>query len=412
MTSTIPGIIAWPVITVMAIVLAARFRWCRANLYQTYLNNVMAWLLLVQLLRERKVEAVLSESALMTVTTTQQLSCVATILACAEFVGFTMLWNKISPVETRRSHRYYRLAAVALSVAFLAAGTRARVAGQTFAGSGGWDAVLALSLYLTMAVILLMRLLWMFGSELIRATERRESLLAAAAILAVVVTAAACIEALVLSVSDQLGWTHTVGFRVRVHGSEFLWRAVIVYLFGAVPLVVRLHSFFGLDRISRTWKRLQPLRLSMTAVVPESSFSIEHDQRRFQKTTLQLHQTVIEIRDVILQLRQYVRSTAPDQLVQFLHEHSVPADERDSATTAFELARAAEAKTAGHLPEAPDKAFAVRSRSTNLYEEAVDLLALAKWWTPALTAAARISPDEPGAGTALPAGPRACGCVD
>jgi hypothetical protein len=402
-TSTIPGIIAWPVITIMLIVLAARFRWCRANLYQTYLNNVMAWLLVAQLLRERKVEAVLSKSALMTVTTAQQLSCVAMILACGEFVGFTMLWNKISPEETLRSHRYYRLAAVALSVAFLGAGTRARVAGQTFEVSGGWDAVLALSLYLTMIVILVTRLLWMFGSELIRATERRESLLAAAGILAVVVTAAACMEALALAVSDQLGWTHTVEFRGRVHGSEFLWMAVIVYLFGAVPLVVRLHSFFGLDRISRTWKSLQPLRLSITAAAPESSFSIEHDHRRYQKTTLQLHQTVIEIRDAILQLRHYVRSTAPDQLARFLQENSVPADERDSATTAFELAHAAKAKTAGHRPETPDRALAVRSRSTNLYEEAVDLLTLAKWWTPALTATSQVIPDEPGAGTALPA---------
>ncbi|WP_406815532.1 DUF6545 domain-containing protein [Mycobacterium sp. M23085] len=403
MTSTVPGIIAWPVITIMAIVLAARFRWCRANLYQTYLNNVMAWLLLAQLLRERKIEAVLSEGALMTVTTSQQLSCVAMILACTEFVGFTMLWNKVSPEETRRSHRYYRLAAVALSMAFLGAGTRARVAGQTFAVSGGWDAVLALSLYLTMVVILVMRLLWMFGSELITATERRELLLAAAGILTVVVTAAACTEALVLAVSDQLGWTHTVELRGRVHGSEFLWRAVVVYLFGAVPLVVRLHSFFGLDRISRTWKRLQPLRLSMTAVVPESSFSIEHDHRRFQKTTLQLHQTVIEIRDAILQLRHYVRSTAPVQLAQFLHEHSVPVDEQDSATTAFELAQAAKAKIAGDKPETPDMALAVRSRSTSLYEEAADLLALAKWWTAALAATGQIAPNGPAMGTALPA---------
>lgn len=403
MTSTVSGVIAWPVITIMAIVLAARFRWCRANLYQTYLNNVMAWLLLAQLLRERKVEAVLVKGAVLTVTAAQQLSCVAMILACGEFIGFTMLWNKVSPEETRRSHRYYRLAAVALSVAFLGAGTRARVAGQTLEVLGGWDAILALSLYLTLIVTLVARLLWMFASEWKKATEFRESLLAAAGILAVCVTAAACMEALLLAVGDQLGWTHTVAFRSRVHGSEFLWMAVVVYLFGAVPLVVRLHAFFGLDRISRTWKSLQPLRLSMTAVVPESGFSIEHDHRRFQKTTLQLHQTVIEIRDAILQLRRYVRSTAPDQLARFLREHSVPAGERGSATTAFELAHAAEAKAAGHRPATPHMAVALHSHSTNLYEEAVDLLALAKWWTPALAAIRQVNPDDSSAGTAQPA---------
>lgn len=386
MTSTVPSIIAWPVITIMVMVLAARFRWCRANLYEIYFNNVMAWLLLGQLLRERQIETVLSRSALMTFTTAQQLSCVAMILACGEFIGFTMLWNRSSPEQTRHSHRYYPLAAVALSVAFVAAGTRARVAGQTFEVSGGWDAVLALSLYLTMIVILVTRLLWMFVSELISATERRELLLAAAGILAVVATAAACLEALVLAVSDQLGWTHTVGFRERVHGSEFLWMALVVYLFGAVPLAVRLHSCLGLDGISRTWDRLQPLRLSMTAVVPESSFEIEHDDRRFQKTTLQLHQTVIEIRDAILQLRHYVRETAPQELAHFLQAYAVPPSEHGSATNAFELAHAAKAKAAGHGQKTPDQALFVSSRSTSLREEAADLLALAKWWTPAWAA--------------------------
>ncbi|OBJ06323.1 hypothetical protein A5624_23970 [Mycobacterium sp. 1482292.6] len=408
MTSTIPGIVAWPVIAIMAMLLAARFRWCRANLYQTYFNNVMAWLLLAQLLRERRVQAVLSKSALMNVTTAQQLSCVAMILASGEFIGFTMLWNRISPEATRRSHRYYRLAAIALSAAFLVAGTRARVAGQPFEVSGGWDAVLALSLYLTIIVILVARLLWMFGSELLRATDTRELVLAAAGVLAVVLTVAACLEALVLAVSDQLGWSNTVAFRVRVHGFEFLWMAVIVYLFGAVPLAVRLHSYLGLDRVSRTWRGLQPLRLSMTAVVPESSFNLEHDDlehddRRFRKSTLQLHQTVIEIRDAILQLRHYVRATAPDELARFFQTYSVPADERDSATNAFELAHAAKAKAAGDRPETPDQAVVVNSRSTSLYEEAADLSALAKWWPAALAATEQVIPEGPKTGSGLPA---------
>lgn len=416
MTSTIPGIVAWPVIAIMAMLLAARFRWCRANLYQTFFNNVMAWLLLAQLLRERRVEAMLSSSALMNVTTAQQLSCVAMILACGEFIGFTMLWNRISPEATRRSHRYYRLAAVVLSAAFLVAGTRARVAGQPFEVSGGWDAVLALSLYLTIIVILVAWLLWMFGSELLRATDTRELLLAAAGVLAVVLTAAACLEALVLAVSDQLGWSNTVAFRMRVHGFEFLWMAVIVYLFGAVPLAVRLHSYLGLDRVSRTWRGLQPLRLSMTAVVPESSFNLEHGlehdglehdglehaDRRFQKTTLQLHQTVIEIRDAILQLRHYVRAAAPGELAQFFQAYSVPDDERDCATSAFELAHAAKAKAAGDKLETPDPVVAVNSRSTSLYEEAADLSALAKWWTAASAATEQVIPEGPELGS-LPA---------
>jgi hypothetical protein len=325
------------------------------------------------------------------------------IFACGEFIGFTMLWNRISPEETRRRHRFYRPAAIALSVAFLAVGTRARVAGLPLEVSGGWDAILALSVYLTAVVILVAQLIWMFGSELLKATDNRELLLAAAGIFAVVATAAACLEAMVLAVTDQLGWTHTVGFRLRVHGSEFLWIAAIVYLFGAVPLAVRLHSHLGLDRISRTWRTLQPLRLSMAAAAPESSFDLKHDDRRFQKTTLQLHQTVIEIRDAILRLRHYVRNTAPHELAQFLERYSVPANERGSATNALELAYAAKAKIAGDRPETPDIALVVSSQSTSLYEEAADLLALAKWWTPALEATEQVTPGGPRMGTSLPA---------
>jgi hypothetical protein len=141
----------------------------------------------------------------------------------------------------------------------------------------------------------------------------------------------------------------------------------------------------------------------MTAVVPESSFNLEHDDRRFQKTTLQLHQTVIEIRDAMLQLRHYVRATAPDELARFFQTYSVPTDERDSATNAFELAHAAKAKVAGDRPETPDQAVVVNSRSTSLYEEAANLSALAKWWTAALAATEQVIPAGPKMGSGQPA---------
>lgn len=387
MTSTIPGMIAWPVIAFMAILLAARFMWCRANLYDTYFNNVLAWLMLAQLLQRREVQAALSRSALVTVTAAQQLSLVATDLACVELIGFTMVWERVSPVETRRRHRRYRLAAVAVCIAFLAAGTHARVVGKPLEVSGGWGTIFALIFYLAPIAVMLARLTWVFGSELRKATDKREFLVAAAMLLAVVVTAVGCSEAVVLAVTDRLGWTNTVKFQLWLHGSEFLWQALVVYLFGAVPLVVRVHSQLGLDRISRTWKSLQPLRLSMTAQVPECSFGLEQDDRRLHKTNLQLHQTVIEIRDAILQLRCYVGNSSPDELARFLAAHSVPADERDAATQAFQLARAARAKSAGNKPETPAKAWVVRSRPASLVEEAADLLTLAKWWTPAYAAA-------------------------
>ena len=250
MTSTVPGVIAWPVITLMVFVLAARFRWCRTNLYDTYYNNLMAFVLLAQVLRERHVEVLLSRSALMTVTTAQQLGFAAMIFASTEFIGFTMLWTRLSPVETRRAHGYYRLAAVILCVAYLVAATRARVAGQTLEVSGGWDAILAWSFYLTMILVVAARVSWMFACELGKSTCRREFLLAVGGLLLGVVTAAGCMEAVVLAVTDQLGWTTTrqvpaVVSRLRVllyssrclSSVRFRWRPDCCVTSDWIPLV-------------------------------------------------------------------------------------------------------------------------------------------------------------------------------
>jgi hypothetical protein len=403
MTSTVPGIIAWPVITFMAITLAARWRWCRTNLYDTYYNNLMAWIMLAQLLREHDVEVVMSRSALMTVTTAQQLVYVAIIFASTEFIGFTMLWANPSPVETRRGHRYYRLAAVILSVAYLVAATRARVNGQTLEIAGGWGAILAWSFCVAMILVLAARAVWMFAAELGKSSQSRDLLLAVGGLLLGVGIAAGCLEALVLALTDQLGWTNALKFRLWFHGFEFFFVAVVAFIFGAVPLAVRLLCWLGLDRTSRAWNKLDALRLSMTTAVPESSFNLDHGDYRFQKTTLQLHQTVVEIRDAILQLRPYFRDLAPHELAGFFPANSVPTRERDAATQAFELAHAVKAKIAGATPGLPDVTTMARSRSTTLDEEVAELLTLAKWWKPACAATGQLAQTAPEVKASSPA---------
>jgi hypothetical protein len=386
MTSTVPGIIAWPVITFMVIVLAARFRWCRTSLYDNYFTNLMAFIMVAQLLREHRVEAILSRSAIMSVTTAQQIGFAAMIFAATELIGFTLLWTRLTPAETRRRHRYYRLAAVILCIAYLVAASRARAAGQTLEVSGGWDGILAWIFYLTMVLVLGAQVTWMFASELAKSTRRSEFWLAAGGVVLGLWTESVSMEALGLAVTEQLGWTHTVGFRTWFHGFYFFCEAVTVFLLGAVPLAMKLRAYLGLDSISRNWTRLQPLQLSMTALVPESSFNLDHDDHRSRKTTLQLHQTVIEIRDAILRLRPYFRDMAPHELARFLKAYSVPTRDHDAATYAFQLAHAAKAKAAGATPSPTDMDLVVRSRSTTLDEEAAELLKLAKWWTSAYAA--------------------------
>lgn len=390
MTSTVPAIIAWPVIVCMVILLAVRYRLCNTNLYESYFNNLMAWVLVAQLLREHYVEDALSRHSIMSVTTAQQLGFAAMVFASTELIGFTMVWTGLSPAETRRRQRYYRVAALVSCVAFLAAATRARDSGQTLEVSGGWDAVLAWGFYLLMLLVMTARFVRMFASELAKTTQKRELMLAAGGLALGIVTAAGCLEALVSAVTDQLGWTHTVEFRLWFHGFEFFCIAVFVFILGAVPLVVKLLSYLGLDRVSRTWKLLQPLRLAMTAVVPESSFDLGYDERRSQIARLQLHQTVIEIRDAMLQLRPYFQEVDPQDLPRLRPRGR----QREAATLALRLAYAARAKSVGAVPARAEAAPIGSSRATTLDEEARELLNVARWWPAACAAAQETRPTE------------------
>lgn len=385
MTATVPGVIAWPVIVLMMVILTARYRLCRANLYDTYYNNLMALVLVAQLLREGSVESVLARSSLITVTTAQQLGFVAMVFASCELIGFTMLWTGLSPAETRRQHRYYRQASVISCVCFLAVATRARVVGQTLEVSGGWDGVAAWSFYLLVLLVMAARFIWMFASELRKAASRRGRLLATSGLVLGVLTAAGCLEALIFAVTDELGWTNTVRSRLWLHGFEFFCIAVFVYILGAVPLIGKLISRIGLDSRSRTHKRLRPLWLTMTTVVPDVALNIDHDTHTLTPL-LQLHQMVIEIRDSILQLRPYFDNIDPDEQAAFLASSKVPAADHSAAIQALHLAHAARAKAAGSTPKPVDIAPAVRSRSTTLDEEAAELLKLTKWWAPAWSA--------------------------
>lgn len=389
MISSVPAVIAWPVIVTMAVLLVGRYWLCRTNSYDTYYNNLMAFVLVAQLLREGSVEDILSRGALMSPTTAQQMAFVAMVFASTELIGFTMLWNGLPPEQARRQHRYYRAAAIISCICFLVAATRARLAGQTLEVSGGWDAIWAWVFYLIILLVMAARFVWMFANELKRASNRRERLLAASGLTLGTMTALGCLEALISALTDQLGWTSTVMFRLWLHGFEYFGIAVFVYVLGAIPLVVRLLSRLGLDPVSRSSRKLQPLWRAMTSVVPESRFNIEQVDPGGRITTLALHQTVIEIRDAFLRLRPYFGEVDPREVATFLSTHSVPTRRCGAATQAFQLACAARARSAGLTPKSPSAVTVLGSPSTTLDGEVAALVKVAKWWTLAWAATQR-----------------------
>ena len=145
---------------------------------------------------------------------------------------------------------------------------------------------------------------------------------------------------------------------------------------------MKLLGSLGLDPISRSWCKLQPLRQAMRTVVPECVFDFDDDEPGRRKSELQLHQTVVEIRDAIVRLRPYFREVPDQDRIRFLDEpNAVPARDHDAAIAALRLAHAARAKAAGIMLEPLDVDSAlIASRAATLEQEAAELVTLAKWW--------------------------------
>lgn len=410
-----PGIIAWPLIAFMMLVVVGRYRWCNGNLYEKYFNSTLAFMLLAQLLREHLVQDVFVRTSFMTLPGTWQLGTAVLSYSYSEFIGFALLWSGMSEAETRRKHKYYRLAGALLAVGLLVFGTRARMAAQSLEFTVGWDSVTTLICFTAMPMALVARVIWNSLRELQIADRRRERLIAISTLsmgLTAVVTA---LYEAALELSDRLGWTQTADFRQQFHASCFFYMIFSLFVIAPVPLVMKLHHSLGLDHISRGWRELQPLRQAMRVVVPESVFKPDDDKCGRRKTELQLHQTVVEIRDAILGLRPYFRELPDEGLLHFLTSpHKVPARDHEAAVSALRLAYAARAKAAGAArePAAVDSTSIVASGAATLRQEAAELTMLAKWWPAAYAAAEQAIGSETKASSARTIGRPSSGMDD
>jgi hypothetical protein len=380
MTASVPAWIAWPLIAAMAAIVAVRYRWFSNTLYETYFNNTLLLMLIAQLLRERAVEQLLERTAVMTVTMAQHLSLVLVFFMAAEFMGFITLWAQLSPEQTRRRHRYHRAAAVILALAFFAVTTRARVNGQLLEISGGWDNVIAWGIYAVLPVALGVQMVKMSIGEFRRPDAKRRELMTAGSI--ALIGAAIGVTTLIamsLEFLGEIGWVDSLHYRLDTHAYIFFWEAIGAAAVSAIPIALAIATYLGWDSDGRSWRRLQTLRSDMIAAVPDALFEIEYSRSQGANTELKLHQTTIQIRDAILQLRPYYAHPDPSTQEQFIRKHAVPESELSGATHALQLAAAVRAK-AGDRPTLTDAPQIVQSNSASLEDDAAELLALARWW--------------------------------
>lgn len=380
MTSSVPGWLAWPLVVAMAAVIAVRYRWFNTTLYDTYFNNTLLLMLIAQLLRERVAEDLLDRNRLLSITAAQHLSLLLVFFMAGEFMGFITRWSGLSPEQTRARHRYHRLAATVLAAAFFAVTTRARIHGQLLEVSGGWDNVIAWGLYAVLPVALAMQIISMCMREIRRPdAKQRERIVAGSAIPIAVAIGITTTVAMFLELFEELGWAHTLDYRLTTHAYIFFWEAIGTAAVAAIPIVLAVVAYLGWDSTSRMWCRLQRIRSDMLTAVSDAGFEIAFNSCGRRKTALELHQTTVQIRDAILRLRPYYPGLGGTESAAFLREYSVPPKQNAEAVAALQLAAAVRAKEGGVGPST-EATEIVRSRSTTLDEETRELLAISRWW--------------------------------
>ncbi|MGY5209534.1 MAB_1171c family putative transporter [Nocardia gipuzkoensis] len=378
MTSPIPGLITWPVLAGLTLVLAGRWWLLRDSIVDRLIDGALAAAVVEHLLREAWFEQFLTwllpgdDSDVVNIA--RQLSLGATLLAISHIYGIAELWAGADPAHTwRRQRRYYLLAIIA-TVVILIAGTPARRADRLIDQALGWPAVViwvVFSLPLGATALLLGRV----SVREIRAARDstwQERALYTAVLGTVVglgiVAVVYPLEALSSvmtgqpSLDPEMRWKAWSGFLLSAVGAP----SVVT-----VPLISALLAHFGWDRTGRYCRRLRPMWADLTAAVPEIVLERRRDHNGRTDPAVRLHRMTVEIRDSLLHLKRY--SDSPDDLA---------ATGGDPHISARRIAEAIAIKAAGHPPSASRFTFRhqVQPGARDLNAELRRLLALAEAW--------------------------------
>lgn len=391
MTTSYPPCVTWPALACIAAVLIARYLFFNKSGYESAFNNLLTCLFVANILRERTVEVMLDDAGIMSITTAQHASLVAVVFANAELLRFIRLW-KHPPADTERyTYLTPYVAAAAVSGGFWIAATPARQAGQTLEEFGGWTAMIAwtilVSIFVTTGAGLAYNSVREFrGPE----TSLRERLLAASGVVIGSFIVATSVDVPVLAAADALGRVDAEPILTWLHGQTIFLETVGTCLFGLVPFALAAMAQVGLDTTSCRLRRIRPLLIDLMDAAPEVVFQLPDPYKRRGWTALDLHQAVVQIRDGILHLRPWMLTLSEATADRLCTLHRVPDGERAEAILAFQLAAAIRRKDRGRDPapaanSSSGRAASPPSRSADLDGETAEMLRLAKWWPVAST---------------------------
>ncbi|WP_406237362.1 MAB_1171c family putative transporter [Nocardia sp. NBC_01009] len=377
MTSPIPGLITWPVLTGMTLVLAGRWWLLRDSIIDRLINRGLAAALVENLLREAWFEQSLAwllpgdDSDVVNIA--RQLSLGATVLTMSNIYGLAKLWAGADPAHTWRRQRRYYLVTITATAAILIAGTPARHADQLIDQALGWPAVVvcvALSLPLGATALLLGRVSVREMRTAGDTTWQERALYTA--VLGTTVGLG------IVAVGYPLGTIISLMTGQPSFDPEMRWEAWSAFLLSAVgapatitvPLISTLLTHIGWDRTGRYCRRLRPMWADLTAAVPEIVLEMRRDHNGRTDPAIRLHRMTVEIRDSLLHLERY--SDSPDDLA---------VTGGDPHFYARRIAEAIATKAAGHPPSASRfTPHQVQPGARDLTAELRQLLALAKAW--------------------------------
>ncbi|WP_040781911.1 MAB_1171c family putative transporter [Nocardia pneumoniae] len=376
MTSPIPDLIVWPVLTALTVVLAGRWWLLRDSVVDRLINRGLAAGIAEHLLRaawfEQALARLLPGDDSDVVNLARQLSLGATVLTISNIYGIATLWAGADPAHTWRRQRRYDLVAITATAIILIAGTPARRADQLIDQALGWPAVvvwIAFGLPLGATALLVGRVSVREMRTPGDTTWQERALCAAVLCTAVALGIVAVVYPIEATYSVMTGrpsldpemhWKAWSGFLISAVGAP----AVVT-----VPLISTVLTRIGWDRTGRYCRRLHPLWADLTAAVPEVVLEMRRDGRT--DPAIRLHRMTVEIRDSLLHLKRY--SDTPDNLA---------ATDGDPHIHARRIAEAIAAKAAGHPPNASPSMprHHVQPGARDLTAELHQLLALAKAW--------------------------------
>lgn len=309
LSSSVPGLFAWPVIACATTVLAARLVVTRDTVAHRRANGALLWWVIGLLFY--RCTPVLDLANPM-----NQLALGSTVMVAMYLFGLGRVWDFTGdPSVLRSRQRRYCGVAVLATIVIVLAGPAAARAGRLTEHHLNWAGIAVWAAF----ALPQLATVWALSRVSIRELRGRVGLRARAVCWLIVLACQAFYVDLALSAGPFFGLFDVPPYIVR---AEIIFTSVafVTTMLQVIPLGGRFMARTGLDRDGRICRRLYPLWRDVTAAVPEvvlspnTALSTRHD------STARLLRMVVEIRDALLHLGPYLPpSDTPNDLRGYAH---------------------------------------------------------------------------------------------